>query len=149
MSPVEHGRVIGGAVSNNKISERATYYAAVQMGTSRKAKRQKEKNLPFNVWVLPLRQDQSNNNVRILKVIEIEPEPELRQLLRDFDDRGGVLDVAFFRPEGSIDADAIHRSATIQFLDKCATSYFARAASIDYDASPLANSTRTNGTLRP
>lgn len=74
----------------------------------------------------------------MLKVIEIEPEPELRQLLRDFEDRGGVLEFAFFRPEGSIDADAIHRSAAIQFLDQCATSYFARAASVDYDAYPLA-----------
>jgi hypothetical protein len=77
-------------------------------------------------------------DVRTLDVMEVEPNRELAQLLREFDDRGGVLEYAFYQSDESLDLNVLHRNAAHRFLDDCATAYHARAAEIDYDEYPLA-----------
>jgi hypothetical protein len=69
---------------------------------------------------------------------EVDPDPELAELLREFDRRGGVLEFAFYRSEHFRDVESLHRAAAHQFLDDCATAYHARVADIDYEKYPMA-----------
>jgi hypothetical protein len=71
-------------------------------------------------------------------MVEVEPNSELADLLREFDARGGVLEFAFYRSEHFDDHDLLHRRAAHRFLDNCANAYFARAAEIDHEKYPMA-----------